>query len=366
MGRMEKTAEVTIAYYISSPTWGGGEQYVFDLAAAMKESGKATPVFLFPAGSDERMIARFRSIGVCPACPFARKMYRFSVLASWRLARMMEHYEVDILHVNSRFAYFQAAMAKRMCRRPVRLVATQHLVRKAGNGLLWQWAYRQIDTLVCVSRLVRSTYVPAHQESSFNQIEVIHNSVRIHQEEGQIPDYAKARIIFHGRICEEKGVIGLLRALERIQDLPWQLDIAGEVATGYRTQWEQALAACPVKDRICLLGFRSDIRRMLPDYSIGVLPSVVPEAFSLTVLEDMASGLATVSSNNGAVPEFVEDGSNGLLTAPDDIVALSEALRLLILHPEMRERLGRQARSDFQNKYNYDIFITKMNKIYGL
>ena len=105
---------------------------------------------------------------------------------------------------------------------------------------------------------------------------------------------------------------------------------------------------------------------MLPDYSIGVLPSVVPEAFSLTVLEDMAYGLATVSSNNGAVPEFVEDGSNGLLTAPDDTVALSEALRLLILHPEMRERLGRQARSDFQNKYNYDIFITKMNKIYGL
>ncbi len=357
---------MTVAYYISSPKWGGGEQYVFDLAAAVKESGEVKPVFLFPADSDRKMIARFQSIGDCPGYPYARKLFRFSVLASWRLAKLLERYEVDILHVNSRFAYFQAAMAKRMCRRPVRLVATQHLVRKASGNPLWRWTYRQIDTLVCVSGLVRKKYIPAGLESSFKQIEVIHNSVRIHSELVQNPDYTKPRIIFHGRICEEKGVIPMLCALEHIQDLPWQLDIAGEVAPEYKTRLEKALADSPVKDRIRFLGFRSDIRRMLSDYSIGVVPSVVQEAFSLTVLEDMAYGLATVSSNNGAVPEFVQDGCNGLLVTPDDTDALSDVLRSLIRNGNERKRLGEQAKKDFQEKYNYDQFIEKIKIIYRI
>ena len=364
---MEETDEMTIAYYIASPTWGGGEQYVFDLAAAMKESGKATPVFLFPANSDKNMIARFRTIGVCPASPFARKCFRFSILASLRLARIMERYKVDILHVNSRFPYFQAAMAKRMCRRPVRLVATRHLVRKAGDNSLWRWAYRQIDTLICVSRLVRSAYITSELEGCFQRIEVVHNSVRIPKEScSQTPDYSTARILYHGRICKEKGVHILLRALECIQDLPWQLDIAGAVAPEYKAYWEHALETCSVSNRVHWLGFRDDIRQILPDYSIGVLPSIVPEAFSLTVLEDMAYGLATVSSNNGAVPEFVEDGSNGLLVNPGDEVALSVALRRLIGDCNERKRLGEQAQEDYRKNHNYDQFIAKMNQIYGL
>ncbi len=363
---MEKTAEMTIAYYISSPTWGGGEQYVFDLAGAMKASGKVTPIFLFPADSDKEMIQCFSGIGACPTFPYASKLFRFSLFASWHLAKILERNHADILHINSRFSYFQAAMAKRMCRRPVRLVAGQHLVRKATDNALWRWAYRQIDTLVCVSRLVRDTYIPARLESAFKHIEVIHNSVRVAQNDCIAPDYAAPRIIYHGRICEEKGVIGLLRALERITDLPWQLDIAGAVAPEYKAQWEKALTVCPVRDRIHLLGFRSDIRQLLPNYSIGVLPSVVPEAFSLTTLENMAYGLATVNTNNGAVPEFIQHDRNGLLVPPDDTNALSAALRSLISNPEQRQRLGEQARKDFQELHNYERFMDKMNTIYGL
>lgn len=358
---------MTIAYYIASPTWGGGEQYVYDLACAMKAGGDIRPVFILPAGSEKTMVQRFCAVGECPSFPFARKGFRFSPYAAWRLAKLLERHEVDILHINSRFSYLQAAMAKNLCRRSVRLVATQHLVRKATDNAVWRWAYGQIDTLICVSRLVRSAYLTPELEKQFQHIEVVHNSVPVPAEiRSQSPDYSAARIICHGRICEEKGVHILLRALERVPDLPWQLDMAGAVAPEYKTYWEHALKHSTVSDRIHLQGFRDDIRQILPDYSIGVLPSIVPEAFSLTVLEDMAYGLATVSSNNGAVPEFVEDGSNGLLVKPDDEAALSSALRRLISDPNERKRLGEQARKDFQEKHNYKLFIAEMNRIYGL
>ncbi|MCR4664647.1 MAG: glycosyltransferase family 4 protein [Paludibacteraceae bacterium] len=363
---MEETAEVTIAFYISSPTWGGGEQYVYDLASALKTSGKITPVFLFPKSSDQEMIRRFREIGECPTFPFAGKMYRFSGLASYRLAKLLEHYEADILHINSRFAYFQAAMAKLMCKHRIRLIAVQHLVRQAKDNKLWRWAYGQIDTLVCVSQLVRRNYIPDGLEDAFKQIEVVHNSVKIEKRTCNNPDYSIARIIYHGRICEEKGVIVLLRALEKIQDLPWELHMAGAVESKYKEQWERALEESPVKSRVKILGFRSDIREELSHYSIGVIPSVVQEAFSLSALEDMSCGLAIASSDNGAVSEFVNDGENGLLVKSNDADALSKTLHQLISNSQLRKRLGYQAQKDFWERYNYDIFLDRMNRIYGI
>ena len=357
---------MTIAYYIASPTWGGGEQNIFDLAGAMKEGGKVTPIFLFPARSDKEMIQRFSRIGSCPTFHFANKFFRFSLFASWKLAKLMEQYKVDILHINSRFSYFQATMAKQMCRRKVRIVAGQHLVRIATDNTVWRQIYRQIDTLICVSHLVRTKYVTPHLEEVFKHIEVIHNSVRVSQDYDAIHDYSKAKLIYHGRICDEKGVIGLIRALGLIKDLPWQLDIAGVIEPQYRERWEKALSESPVKDRIRFLGFRSDIRTLLNTYSIGILPSIVPEACSLTLLEDMAYGLAIVSSDNGSEPEFIENGKNGLLVTPDDTQALSAALRTLISSPDMRRKLGEQAKKDFREKHNYGQFIVKMNNIYKL
>lgn len=362
---MEKRA-MTIAFYIASPTWGGGEQNIFDLASAITRQGKVKTIFFFPQGSRQTMVDRFAQIGKCPTFPYARKLFRFSPFAAWQLARLLQKYEVDILHINSRFSYFQAAMAKRICRRSIQLVAGQHLVRRATDNLLWRWAYRQIDTLICVSRLVRETYIPTDLETVFPHITVIHNSVNLSQDERNTLDYSTARLIYHGRICAEKGVCELVKALEQVQDLPWQLDIAGTVAPEYRTRWEKALENSPIRDRIHLLGFRNDIRSLLSSYSIGVLPSIVPEACSLTLLENMAYGLATVSSDNGSEPEFINNGDNGLLVRAGDMEALATALRSLISDPSLRQRLGKQARQDFQDKHNYDLFIAQMNTIYGL
>lgn len=367
MGRVETTLfKMTIAYYIASPTWGGGEQYVYDLARSLEEIYNITPVFLFPKNSDHNMVARFKEIGECPEFQYAHKCWRFSRWAGKKLAEILDQYAVDILHINSRQSYFLGVFAKHYAHRPIRLITVQHLVRQAKNTFFWRWAYHRIDTLICVSQKVKQTYLSTWQEQNcpFREVQVVINSVPAQQVECNYTTSDRPTIFYHGRICQEKGVIELARALEQLQDVSFQLVLAGSIAPNFAMAWESYLEQSPIRDRIVCLGFRTDVQSLIPKYQIGVLPSLVPEAGPLSLLENMAFGLPTISSDNGSQPEYICDGENGVLCPPGDIDAWSCAIRKLLTHPNLASQMAKKAQKDFFNKFSYDQFIKKMIQIY--
>lgn len=359
---------MTIAYYIASPTWGGGEQYVFDLARHMKAQFNVQPFFLFPKHSDAKMIARFSQIGEAAVFPYAGKIWRFSPFAGRQLAKLLDAHHTDILHINSRQIYFLAAWAKRHTSHPFRLVATQHLARPAKTGALWKWIYRQIDTLICVSQLVRDTYLrPLKSDTCFKDVQVIYNSVPVRREEAtaEKTDATLPYLLFHGRICREKGIEPLFEALSRVKDLPFRMLFAGHIAAQDQALWERLLTASPVRNKIEYIGFREDIRSVMRTCHIGVSPSLAREAGSLSLIEDMAMGLAIVTSSSGSQPEIIRHGENGLLCSPNDSQALAEALRKLLTDPEQTKRLGQQAQKDFFAHYTYEAFLKTMYHLYA-
>ena len=63
------------------------------------------------------------------------------------------------------------------------------------------------------------------------------------------------------------------------------------------------------------------------------------------VLEAMSSGRPVIASDVGAVSSAVVDGRTGVLVAPRDVEALAGAIEFLADQPDMRERLGREARA---------------------
>ena len=356
---------MSIAYYIASPTWGGGEQYVFDLAKAMKEHYRITPIFLFPAHSDPAMVQRFSAIGECPTFPYADKFHRFSLLAACRLSKLLKQYQVDILHINSRQSYFQAVWAKR--RIPgLRVIAAQHLVRQAQNSPLWRWMYRRIDTLICVSDCVREEYLHPFSMPVFKDVRVIHNSTPIAQAPIQIHyDVPVPSIFYHGRIAEEKGIFRLIARLEKISGLPFRLVIAGSVDRHDEDRWRTLMQTSPIRDRIDYLGFRTDIETLIPHYQIGVIPSLARESGGpLALLENMAMGLPSIASDNGAEVEFIQSEHNGILCSPTDDEQWCQALRRLLTVPTIAQKLGQQAQQDFYDLHTYDRFLTAMHKLY--
>lgn len=149
-----------------------------------------------------------------------------------------------------------------------------------------------------------------------------------------------------------KNHLGLIRAFEELvkthPELPHHLVLVGK-DTWYAPVICGAAAKSELRDRIHFTGFVSD-QELLQFYSacdIFVYPSFY-EGFGLPILEAMACGRAVACSNTSSMPEVAD--SAAILFDPFSTAALFQAMRDLLLNPELRlriERLGAQRASAF-------------------
>jgi glycosyltransferase involved in cell wall biosynthesis len=110
----------------------------------------------------------------------------------------------------------------------------------------------------------------------------------------------------------------------------------------------------PSSERVTVhrLGHGKDrLAELFREADVFVLPTRA-ECFGLVLTEAMASGLPSVTTAVGGVPEVVEDGVNGLLVPPDDVAALDAALTRLLTDRTLRIRLGRQGRKIAEERFD--------------
>jgi glycosyltransferase involved in cell wall biosynthesis len=93
----------------------------------------------------------------------------------------------------------------------------------------------------------------------------------------------------------------------------------------------------------------SRVLELMRQTDVFLLPSH-GEGFPNALIEAMAAGMASIVTPVGAVPEIVADG--GALTVPiGDAMTLADAIDRLARDPELRRRLGREARSILLTRY---------------
>lgn len=147
---------------------------------------------------------------------------------------------------------------------------------------------------------------------------------------------ARPSVLFFGRISHYKGLDVLLDAMplvwRRLPDVP--LTVAGE----------GALPAHPVlaDDRVHVRNEHVP-EREVPELYAGHTCVALPyrEASQSGVGSGAKRfGRAVVVTRTGGLPELVADGS-GLVVAPDDPVALGDALVALLSEPSVAEDMGR-------------------------
>lgn len=162
----------------------------------------------------------------------------------------------------------------------------------------------------------------------------------------------------------EKGVDILLDAVSLLKDLNFKLLILGTGSPEYVGELNRKIVANGVTDKVVMTGFVDNVSSVIAQTDIGVIPSISREPFGLSIIEFMELGKTVVTTNNGAQPEFIEDGVNGYLVPPADAEAIADKLRLLIGDDTLREKIGKQASKDFLEKLSYDTFYEKIYALY--
>ncbi|MGW4698578.1 glycosyltransferase [Kitasatospora cineracea] len=93
---------------------------------------------------------------------------------------------------------------------------------------------------------------------------------------------------------------------------------------------------------VLFAGMRADVPALLPGWDVFCLSSR-QEGLPVALMEAMASGLPSVVTAVGGVPEILDDGVQGRLVPPGDPARLAAALGELA-DPALRGRMGAAAR----------------------
>jgi glycosyltransferase involved in cell wall biosynthesis len=155
------------------------------------------------------------------------------------------------------------------------------------------------------------------------------------------------RLLAVGSIVPRKGYDVLIAGLATLAELPWRLKIAGDKDRDRATakEIESDIARFKLSNRIALLGAVASDRlaELYRASDLFVLASRF-EGYGMAYTEAMTYGLPIIGTNAGAIPDTLP-GNAAILVEPDDVPALTSALRRLVSEKSERQRFSIAARA---------------------
>jgi glycosyltransferase involved in cell wall biosynthesis len=149
----------------------------------------------------------------------------------------------------------------------------------------------------------------------------------------RVPHANPVKILFVGGDLERKGGLVLLEAFRALRHLGLELHLV-------------------TKDRLApepgvfvynsLQANSQPLKDLYHTCDIFALPTF-GDTFAMVLSEAGASGMAIISTNMAAIPEFVRNGETCLTVSAGDTASLTNALRDLATNPTLRMTLGERA-----------------------
>ncbi len=360
---------MNIIHLISNKVWGGGERYALDLCRALEQRGHSTAV-ITRKGHPE-VDAPFLRAGI--AVGHLPLRGAIDILSPLILSRILDRMETPVaIHVHNFKDAVVALRARRLMRRRpsgVRIVCTRHLVRPAKTGKLDRNTYRDLDAIIFVSDAARREFMttaPAELRDN-PKIHTLHNSIIIPQTSEPANKHSDFRFIYTGRISPEKGLDTLIEAFAKVEARrpgKARLTICGTGDSRTVMPIVRTARGLGIDKSIDWLGHVDDVFPEIRKAAVGIMPSKVPESFGLAALEFMSQGIPVIASDNGALPEIVRAGTDGLLVPPASPEALADAMTALIDNPDKAAEMGQNAKKHVENDFAYDAFVSKTAEIY--
>jgi glycosyltransferase involved in cell wall biosynthesis len=158
------------------------------------------------------------------------------------------------------------------------------------------------------------------------------------------------RLLCLASVTPRKGHDVLAEALANLADLPWTCVCVGSLRRdpGHARRIQGLIDRLGLTHKMILAGPLpdEDLNQTFNRTDLLVLPSR-RETFGMVVTEAIARGIPVLTTNVDALPYTLGRGENqpGVLVPPDDVSALTDALRRWLTDGQLRDRLRDAAKT---------------------
>ena len=199
--------------------------------------------------------------------------------------------------------------------------------------LLKKYLIKYVDILIAPSNFSRNVFI----KCGIPQDKIICSDNGYNLESPSKIDIDKMRkkqrnkiiLGFIGSSFRHKGIDVLIEAFNKLNSRNSELRLYGKLKYRYK----ELRRKCKGNDNIKFMGEFKDVRTPLSEIDMLVIPSIWWETSSLVIKEAFLSKTPVIASKIGALPEFVEDGKNGILFEPRNIKNLTEKMNEISSSP---------------------------------
>lgn len=220
--------------------------------------------------------------------------------------------------------------------------------------------YKQIDKYICLN----DNQIELLKGIGFDKTKIVkkYNFVpdtEANVEAVKIEGIPKKYVVFYGRIGEEKGVRILMQIWEQIKDIPLVVMGSGPLEKEFKLWAEK-------KDHVYFLGYieHNKCLSIVKGGEFVIFPSIWYEGCSMVEIETESLGNALIATNLGFSAEAIKDGVNGYKVELGDVTSFVKYIRKLWKNPDDCQKLGENARKDYEVNYLPEDNYKQLMKIY--
>ena len=287
-----------------------------------------------------------------------------SLLINYLKVNINKTTEKKIIEMHNRPYLFNLAINKNI-KHPITLHFHNDPRTMKGSKTIAQRIYiaKNASAVYFVSKYIMNCFLEGI-DNAYNNLHVLPNGIQRTLLKRPIK---KKLVLFIGRLVKEKGCHLFVDALaEIIKDFPdWKFKIIGTPKAG-QNKLNELYVKETVKKFLNLgpnteyLGFVSntEVKKVLEQTSLLIVPSIWQEPFALTALEGMCNGAAVIASKVGGMSEMLID--SGYLINSINKDKLKKAINLLLSDSQLLNKYQNKSWNNY--RYNQTDIVSLQDK----
>ena len=195
------------------------------------------------------------------------------------------------------------------------------------------------------------------------------NGIPESENKNYIQNNLVTRLLFLSNLIEEKGVIVLLDALEKVRNDGYTFicDFVGAETSEFDSdRFYKEVSMRGLSREVIYHGKRyGEEKKVFWDQAdVFVFPTYYHnECFPVVLLEAMEYGIPCISTDEGGIPDIIDDEKTGFIVEKKNVEQLADKISYLISHPDLCKEMGENGYKKFQTKYTLSIFEDRMKNI---